>query len=116
MKGYLEFITENEENREPTSLIHSRHSTEDVDRVWQLSHRKAKVERVHKLDLRATQHWVDKRYEEGKTYPNSSANSKHPKGIRDKHGKVHLLDGHHRAHHADGPYVNVEVKRGDIAK
>jgi hypothetical protein len=69
---------------------------------------------VHKNDLRATQSWVDKRYEPGKTYPNSKPGSKRPRGIMDRHGHVHLVDGHHRAHHENGSHVDVDVKRSDI--
>lgn len=61
---------------------------------------------IHKL--RATQEWVEKGYKgsktgHGKTIKREHENeygSMHPTGLQDKHGNVHLVDGHHRADEA----------------
>ena len=92
MIPFRQFLKETLEKRHqiPTPLKRSEHSGLDVFGEWRAGDRqgKSKVVSVHPKHIRATQEWVDKRWD-GKERSTESSHKEAPAGIRTKDGNVH---------------------------
>lgn len=117
MKTYLQFIAEGgwvEDTEGPETAVDTKvkRSHMGVLRAYsrwekQGDRHESKTVSVHPSKLRATQGWVDSKYEHGK-----HENPKRPYGLQDKRGNVHIIDGHHRANHAveHGHHLEMDVR------
>jgi hypothetical protein len=93
-----------------TRLKESPWSTDETEDRHMEVEGSIKNAKVHPKDLRATQSWVDTRWKP------SLKNSGPIMGLRTEDGKVHLLDGHHRADFAHQSKKPISVKVFDWSK